>query len=174
MTGKRLFFGLGLSSQAEQAIDDWLHTAVQSKRALVKKTNLHLTLAFLAEVDSEREHELVCFAEQIEFTPFSLTFSATGYWPHNGIFYLKPDESPEPLLSLANKLRDKGEALGLYHNQLPYSPHITLLRRAKPEPLVSRPFGPLTVRFDRFSLYHSHSTDEGLRYDPLKTFLATN
>ncbi|MFC3031705.1 RNA 2',3'-cyclic phosphodiesterase [Pseudoalteromonas fenneropenaei] len=174
MTVKRLFFGIGIDESGQQQIHDWLTHQVISRKRLLRPANLHLTLAFLAEVDEKLIPELIAFARTLDFTAFSLMFKDTGYWPHNGIFYLKPVEHPPALLDLANTLRDHASNLGLYQNPFGFAPHITLLRGEKPRPNVHADFPSLHQTIRSFHLYHSHRDERGLVYEPIATFTATN
>jgi 2'-5' RNA ligase len=166
----RLFFGIGLDSQAKQHIQDWLSQQVESKRAFTKPDNLHLTLAFLGLTPSEFLPELERFAQSLTIEPFTLQFEQHDYWQDTGIFFLKPHTIPSQLAELANALRTKGESMGLYQNPYAFAPHISLSRGNKLKPNVIKPITPFELCVNSFSLYHSHQSEQGLVYEPIARF----
>ncbi|KZN63260.1 hypothetical protein N473_17685 [Pseudoalteromonas luteoviolacea CPMOR-1] len=170
MSGKRLFFGIGLEARQRAHIESWLTLHVTAKKAPTLSRNWHMTLAFLAQVDSEREDTLIRWARELVLPPFQLRFAESGYWSNNGIFYLQPDHINRSLGSLADPLREYGEQLGLYRNPYPFSPHITLFRGVKPVPHVDVPIEPFSLDVTHFHLYQSHTLDDGLHYTPIETF----
>ncbi|OCQ19221.1 2'-5' RNA ligase [Pseudoalteromonas luteoviolacea] len=169
MATRRLFFGIGLDEQATSTIQQWLSRSVAHHQPPTLARNWHITLAFLAQVDTPTTDALIEFAEQLKGAPFELQFSQSGYWAHNGIFYLPPAPS-DALGSLAAPLRALSEQWQLYTNPYPYSPHITLFRNHKPTPQVRAPMTPFTLTVTKFHLYHSHSSQDGLHYTPIASF----
>lgn len=168
----RLFFGIGLDKPSKAHIVDWLSQHVDSKRPFTKPENLHLTLAFLGQTPVHFVPELINFAQSLCFTPFSLDFEHIDYWQETGIFFLKPNTLPHELSNLAHALRTRGEEFGLYINPYAFSPHITLCRGNKNKPLVTAPIQPFSLTVDAFHLYHSHQSEQGLVYEPIKRFPA--
>jgi 2'-5' RNA ligase len=168
---KRLFFGIALTREAQTHIRQWLDTSVIAKKPSSKDSNWHLTLAFLPDVAASQELLLVEFARSLTVSKFSLTICEIGYWEHNGIFYLKPDNIPPSLNQLAAPLRNKGSELGIYNNPYGFAPHITLFRSHKPSPTINAPIEPFVLPVEQFHLYHSYRTSEnGLIYQPIETF----
>lgn len=168
---KRLFFGIGLDISTRQHIEAWLAASVIANKPSTKASNWHLTLAFLPDVTPIQQQELSNFARTLNTQPFTLHFSETGYWAHNGIFYLKPEQLPAQLLALAEPLRNKGAEMGVYDNPYGFSPHITLYRNHKPIPQVQHKVPPFSIRVNEFFLYHSYRTEaDGLTYQPIEQF----
>ncbi|MCF6440882.1 RNA 2',3'-cyclic phosphodiesterase [Pseudoalteromonas luteoviolacea] len=170
MIEKRLFFGIGLALEHTAHIQHWLDTSVIATKASTLPRNWHLTLAFLAQTDASAEEKVIEFAHSLVQPPFQLRFDSTGYWSHNGLFYLRPDHINEALCGIAEPLRSCGEALGLYRNSYPFAPHITLFRGLKAEPSVCAPLVPFTLDVTEFHLYHSHRLEDGLHYTPIHSF----
>ena len=85
---KRLFFGLNLTPENKASIFNWLSASVMSNRKPVQEHNLHLTLAFLPNVNQLQEEELISFANRLTVNPFNLSFSEVGYWQNTGILFL--------------------------------------------------------------------------------------
>ena len=168
---KRLFFGIGLDQRMTEHLEAWLANSVTAKKPHTKPSNWHLTLAFLPNVSAKQQAQLIEFARALQVARFSLTFSETGYWAHNGIFYLKPDVIAPQLTTLAEPLRNKGTELGIYDNPYGFSPHITLYRSHKPCPEVNQAIAPCSLQVNQFHLYHSYRTEaDGLIYEPIETF----
>ena len=167
---KRLFFGLDLTTENKSKIFNWLSASVMSNRKPVQEHNLHLTLAFLPNVNQLQEEELISFANRLTVNPFNLSFSEVGYWQNTGILFLKPDDEPPALLSLANNLRRYGEKQKIYENPFSFHPHITLLRGCKTKPQITRSIRPITCHFNEFKLFHSTKLNGTLRYLPIHNF----
>ncbi|ALU43595.1 RNA 2',3'-cyclic phosphodiesterase [Pseudoalteromonas rubra] len=168
---KRLFFGIEVDKPSQAQIAAWLRTQVSASKAPTKPENWHLTLAFLGQVETQHDAELVAFARQLQVPEFTLTFAHIGYWSGKGIFYLHPESVPSQLRALAEPLRALGTELGLHCDRLPFSPHITLFRGHKPEPRVDAPMTPFTLSVTQFHLYHSYRCDtQGLIYQPIESF----
>ncbi|WP_440054562.1 RNA 2',3'-cyclic phosphodiesterase [Pseudoalteromonas sp. T1lg65] len=168
---QRLFFGIGLDDDTRTQIGQWLVENVTATKPSTHPDNWHLTLAFLAMVQESQVDTLVDFASSLEGKAFDLRFSETGFWSNNGIFYLKPDNQPQPLLDLAHPLRALAKKMDLYHDNRPFSPHITLFRGCKTQPQLGNKITPFTLRVSKFHLYHSHRNEKGLVYEPIASFL---
>lgn len=67
---------------------------------------------------------------------------------------------------LARALRRHGEKLGLGNGEQGYRPHVTLSRKAGEAP-GELPAPDFLLRADRFCLYQSVSTPDGVHYEPL-------
>ncbi|MEI5640025.1 MULTISPECIES: RNA 2',3'-cyclic phosphodiesterase [unclassified Pseudoalteromonas] len=167
---QRLFFGIGVDDSAREHIGQWLVDDVVATKASTLPRNWHLTLAFLALVEESQVDTLCDFASALTVPKFELRFSGHGYWQHNGIFYLKPEQKPQPLLDLANPLRALAQKSDLYHDPHPFSPHITLFRGCKSEPQVEQAITPFSLSVKKFHLYHSHRNEQGLVYEPIASF----
>lgn len=93
--------------------------------------NLHLTLAFLGELADEHIPRLQACVADIHAAPVVLTIDSSGFWQHNGIVWLGPQQQPAELGQLVAALRQRLTAGGFEHDTKPYVPHITLMRRAR-------------------------------------------
>ncbi len=77
-----------------------------------------------------------------------------------------PREWPNELTVLARALRRHGEKLGLGNGEQGYRPHVTLSRKATEAPR-ELPAPHFLLEADRFCLYQSVSTQDGVHYEPL-------
>jgi RNA 2',3'-cyclic 3'-phosphodiesterase len=79
--------------------------------------------------------------------------------------FASPEEIPQELLQLAHGLEDNLEASGFAFDELPYKPHVTLLRNTRCTTQV--PFVPVTWKVNEFVLVASSTTDHGPIYQLL-------
>jgi 2'-5' RNA ligase len=93
---------------------------------------LHLTLAFLGDVPESRIPALREAMGRIHGRPFELAVNRLGYWKHNRIVWGGCSEQPAALVQLVSDIRRQLGALGLPGGADAFSPHITLLRKARP------------------------------------------
>ena len=93
---------------------------------------LHLTLAFLGDVPESRIPALLAAMSRIKGRPFQLVVDTLGDWKHNRIVWGGCRAQPEALDQLVSAIRQQLVALGLPGGSDSFSPHITLLRKARP------------------------------------------
>ena len=134
-------------------------------RAMARET-LHLTLAFLGEADETTQARLIAAAERQHCPPFSVHLDQTGWFQRAKAAWVGPGEWPNELTVLARALRRHGEKLGLGNGEQGYRPHVTLSRKAGEAP-DELPAPDFLLRADRFCLYQSVSTPDGVHYEPL-------
>jgi 2'-5' RNA ligase len=91
---------------------------------------IHLTLAFLGEVELARIDELRQLAGEIQAQAFTLRLTHSGWWRHNRIAWVAPDETPAELAQLADELKKGLGNAGFRLEARAFVPHITLLRKA--------------------------------------------
>lgn len=160
----KLFFALPLPTLAPELI------AWREQRPWpglpVPESNLHLTLAFLGEADEATQASLVAAAERQHCPPFRIRLDQTGWFNRAKAAWVGPREWPNELNVLARALRRHGEKLGLGNGEQGYRPHITLSRKAAEAP-EALPAPDFMLQADRFCLYRSVSTPDGVHYEPL-------
>lgn len=172
----RLFFGLPLPEEARRAA---FARAREAERLLPGRyslaENYHLTLAFLGEVDQERlaDAQAVLRACASDFPAPTVTLGAVDHFGRadRAILILRAQSDP-PLEPLHEKLVGALKNANLPCDLGPFSPHVTLARRADATRLSSLPpacFSPCAAfRAPHACLYLS-ARDEAdvLRYTPL-------
>jgi 2'-5' RNA ligase len=140
---------------------------------------IHLTLAFLGEVDDDTLKLLTMALSEIQAPGFGLRFDGTGCFPdRRRPRVLWVGLEPEPLLSnLASLVRRAVLACGIPQEERPFSAHITLARLRFPASreaasFLDRPgsieIPPVSVR--EFILFQSRLTPKGALHTPLKRF----
>ena len=172
----RLFYGLSLPDDVRR---ETARLALAAENAFPGRyalpENHHLTLAFLGEVAPEQLPQAVSVLERCAaaFPAPRITLDGFSYFnkPSNAILILKASSSPalEPLNAA---LKDALAENGLPFDPGPFSPHVTLARRAclGEEPLF--PDFPSPIRFTAASAHVYLSARDGenvLRHTPIHT-----
>jgi 2'-5' RNA ligase len=138
-----------------------------------KLENIHLTLVFLGEIDTDRLPALRHAADEVRNSgagAFDFSIDEIGYWKHNHIVYLAPREVPAELAHLVSTLEYAVSAAGFSLERRPYAPHITLMRNARCPALSA--FAPelpqpITWRAREWLLVKSEQTSGGSAYAPV-------
>ena len=118
------------------------------------------------EADETTQARLIAAAERQHCPPFSVHLDQTGWFQRAKAAWVGPGEWPNELTVLARALRRHGEKLGLGNGEQGYRPHVTLSRKAGEAP-DELPAPDFLLRADRFCLYQSVSTPDGVHYEPL-------
>lgn len=162
----RLFFALSLDEPQRALLAMWRQQALPSLSKPVSQANLHLTLAFIGELDETNVPALISSAGRLSWSPFEVRCDAFGQWPRSGISYLYPPQPPPALAALASQLQQLSRQYGGFDEKRPYQPHITLARgqHQLQNPKIKPPDVSLAVA--RFALYQSAKG----RYQPLADF----
>ena len=100
--------------------------------------NLHITLAFLGPL-TEADLATVVQAPPIPSLEFTIEFDKLGYWPRSRVLWLGANQVPAELAQLERGLWDALVAVGFQRERRPYSPHVTLARKARSVEMVVNP-----------------------------------
>lgn len=148
----------------------------------VSPEQIHLTLAFLGEVEETTVAPLTGKLASIRAPGFKLSFSGTGCFPNRHrprVLWIGLEQ--EPLLQLlASKVCSAVLACGIPQEERPFSPHFTLARLKLPpsgdfdaflDQQQKQKLPPFTVR--EFTLFHSRLTPQGAVHIPVRNFPLT-
>ncbi len=170
---KRLFFALDISAHDKQLIANWRDQQLPRPYNAINPQNFHITLCFLGNVNQSQQNLLITTAN--EFKPqITLNNETELLLDHCGLFkkpkvlYLGLKNCPNWLALLADSLSAESKTLGLFQEDRPYLPHLSIYRKAMQ---VSVPFAiklPFTV--NSFSLYQSITSEHGVNYQAIKTW----
>lgn len=127
---------------------------------------IHLTLAFLGEVEPERIGDLLALAGEIRSPVFALNLTRSGWWPHNRIVWAAPEETPAEMTLLVDALRERLRGAGFHFDTKPFVPHVTLLRKAACGKSLLPP-GGIEWRAEEFVLVRSVTGEGGAAYKML-------
>jgi len=161
----RLFFACWPPASALPALhhhSERLHARLGGR--VVPRARLHLTLAFLGDVDDARLVELTTLAARVAAasTAQSIAFDTLGGWD-NGIGWLAPSAPPPGLIELAEHLNTALRDAGFLVERRRYRPHLTLLRSARRH-WRSHPVAPLDWPLDHLALVESTMGPQGPSY----------
>ena len=170
----RLFYGLGFGPAALRemaAVQERLARRAPGAR-FPGPDALHLTLAFLGEVEDRRLPDALAVLGELSPTPLALRFSRVGNFSREagGLWVLEPEDCPG-LLALESRLERALEKAGLPFARRPFRPHVTLARRVSfpggdpaEEELLPR---PIQAACGAVTLWRSQLRPQGALYTPL-------
>lgn len=149
----------------------------------VAAEQIHLTMAFLGEVDEAVAAQLNRELAEIRVAEFKLCLSGIGCFPSRyrpRVLWIGILPHPH-LTELAARVRAAAVACGIPQEERPFSPHITLARlkmssSGELEAFLDHnkliEYQPFKV--EKFILYQSKLTQQGAEHIPVKSFLLTH
>ncbi|MCL1125807.1 RNA 2',3'-cyclic phosphodiesterase [Shewanella surugensis] len=173
---KRVFLGFSLTEQQAQMVS-LIQSQLPDNVRLIPKANLHMTLAFLGGISP---HQLTMLSQQITILKkptFEVTLNELAYWKKPKICCLKGMTNDANLIQLANNTQLIAKNLNLHQSEYPYTPHMTLCRKAKlaMETLIQNiTYQPLILRPNKLHLFESYSGEHGVEYPILKSWSLAN
>lgn len=189
---KRMFLALDISETDKVNIAQWRNQHLSLPFKAIDEQNFHITLAFLGLIDSVQQANLEKIIDQqhsfiqqqlksfiLQEKNVVLALSVVGYFKKPQVLHLMPNLCPDWLIYLNKTLVELSLNCGITQQDNHYQPHVSLYRKAK------FPFFPahkkmLQTVFEQclnltsFSLYHSYSSLEGVRYQPVHTWKLIN
>ena len=157
----RLFFALQPSSDDLDRLARALPDDLDAGR-VIPRENLHVTLAFLGDVDTELEAAAREAAAGVQAPPVTLSFTALAHWSGSRTRVLVPEAIPAEAQTLRGELARRLRERGVPFDARIWRPHLTVARKARPAEEV--PVEPLLFRFREFVLVHSRTDPAGARY----------
>lgn len=174
----RLFVAIRLPAPVMDALIDTME-GVENAR-WQDEEQLHLTLAFLGDVEERDVGDVVAALGAAEFRPFALTLSGTGHFERKGMVHSvwAGVEPQAELLALQKRVERACRPLAPDMPSRKFAPHITLARFSRhsadiPAWLAQHAalrIGPFAV--ERFALIESHLSHGPVRYEELAHFPA--
>ncbi|MFW6284798.1 MAG: RNA 2',3'-cyclic phosphodiesterase [Bacillota bacterium] len=145
------------------------------KARIVEADHVHLTLAFLGEINPEQVKKAEATVQAVDAEPFTLVFDTVSYFnPKKGgrIFWIGPDAHPA-LDTLQKTVHSELLNQGFALDERPFTPHVTLARgvRIKTEDAsdFEADFEPFRVNVPSVSLIVSKFKAGKLVYETLTT-----
>jgi 2'-5' RNA ligase len=165
---QRLFFALwpeaGLQQQLAKAAGALLPPG-HGRRVVAE--NLHCTLVFLGAVTPAQRLCVEAAAGAVHVSGFTLTLDRFGYFHRPQVGWLGTTSMPAALAALVADLSRGCAPCGFPPESRPYEVHLTVVRKLTRDP-GRPPVIPIGWRVERFALVESVSTDDGVRYVPLR------
>lgn len=140
---------------------------------VVAAQNIHLTVAFIGSVPTERVDDLRAIGRAIKVGRIQLRLIRTGCWKRSGIGWIGPDHSTAALEDLVLKLREHLLQGGFSVDNKPFTPHVTLLRKAKCSSQPAPQELALDWEIDRYVLMRSDTFRAGPEYSQLAAWPLT-
>jgi 2'-5' RNA ligase len=168
----RLFFALWPDDEVRAQLARWSRElrAVCGGRP-TRPENLHVTLAFLGNVEDARVAEVERAAGEVAPRAIPLVVDQPGYWKHNRIAWAGASVVPTGIEVLVADLRSALTKSSIGFDSKGFVSHVTLLRDAR-EPKAMPALAPIDWRLDGFSLMRSVTLPRGSRYEVLKSWRA--
>ena len=164
----RLFLAIDLTEGMKAAIIDAQNELYDRgvRGSYTPEENLHLTLAFIGEMpDAEPVLDAV---SPVSFSPFELSLEGIGCF--GDLWWVGIRPSP-PLAALARRVRRALAENAIPFDRKRFSPHVTLLRKARGElPGMGAFRASMTV--EAFSLLRSDRGRNGMIYTELGRIMA--
>jgi 2'-5' RNA ligase len=137
-----------------------------------RRETIHLTLAFLGDVEIAWIDSLIGAAASLRGRAFALCLDRAAIWRHNGIFLAGCSTPPAELGDLVRTLGVALARAGCVPADAGrrFVPHVTLARRLRDVAVEPPPCPPLDWHCDRFVLVRSHFTADGASYERLAEF----
>lgn len=101
----------------------------------VNPHNMHFTLQFLGEVQTDVVGQIREALKKIKFSSFMVNFRGVGAFPgprFPRIIWIGTDKGSKELQNLAGKVEERLAPLG-FSSDKPFKPHITVFRIKRPE-----------------------------------------
>ena len=142
---QRLFLALWPDQRVRDRLSELAEDCVrQAGGRRVASDNIHLTLAFLGALTPSQTRAACECVDGMPTLETRLHIDRVGYWPRKGIVWAGCREVDPGLQSFAGQLNLRLARRGFRVDQRPFSPHITLIRRARrrvrlPAPAIEWP-----------------------------------
>lgn len=133
---QRVFFGLWPDAEVAAS----LHATALAAHAhcgghIMRADTLHLTLAFLGDVDAAQldaaQEAATDVAAKVGSGDTAMILDRLGCWAHNHIVWAGCGETSPPLAALADALVQQLRSRGFRLDARPFAAHVTLLRNAR-------------------------------------------
>jgi 2'-5' RNA ligase len=129
--------------------------------------NIHLTLAFLGDVEVSRMPQIEALAAKAAAPRFELTVDRVQYWRHNRVVWAGVAQCPAAARQLVGQLESGLAGEGFRVERRPYVPHVTLLRDAQRAPAEER-VPAIAWPVARLALVESVPRDRGRAYEVVR------
>ena len=166
----RLFFAIWPPAATAAALCHWAGLVQREAggRALDAGA-IHLTLAFLGELQPERAAAAIAAARAVHGAAHELPLEEAKYWAHNRIVWVGPWATPALLEALAASLAGALGREGFVLERRRFAAHVTLLRKV-PAGCRLLALPKLAWPVEEFSLVRSKLAAGGSRYEIVEKF----
>ena len=166
---KRLFFALWPDHMVRVQLAQVAGMLPITTGRRVPSENLHITLAFLGNVQEQAIPELFAAAERLRLPGFPLQVDRCGWWKRAKVAWLAPVHTPAPLLDLVEQINLVSRTAGLSVDNRDYSPHLTVARKVT-RPVTTLSFEPIHWDVRDFCLVESVTHERGAIYQVIRSW----
>jgi len=149
----RLFFALWPDDEIRQSVLRLSKSIGIDAGKPVPPQNLHVTLAFLGNVDAATGLLIQQRVAGIAVEPFALIFDQLNHWNKSAVLCLTCRQPAHQVMTLATTLASIAADCGIQTDKRPYQPHITLARDCAV--FAAYDCEPITWRAESFCLVES-------------------
>jgi len=161
----RAFLSLFPDPDVAMEIDRWSGQCWPGIRRRVPVQNLHVTVAFLGDIDHNTELSLIENLACVNSSAsVQMTFDKVGYWPQPTILWLGSATVPVAIQLLADRCRTVANRVGIRVSAKRFEPHITLSRNPGTPPQAPLIEPSFAACFDSLHLCESFLDKGGARY----------
>lgn len=139
-----------------------LRSRVANGRA-VQARNLHLTLAFIGELEAERAEVLAHDCSDLSDADFGWTVDAVGSFSRARVVWAGGPVD-QRLADCVARFRQRLDGLGIVYDRRPFVPHVTLYRNVRGFDAHGPLEPPLRWSTDHVALYAADRDREGPLY----------
>lgn len=165
----RLFIALQLNEACREAISEAIDTMrAQGIRAnYVPEDNLHVTLAFLGEVEAGSVPAIEDAICSVPYSPLTLTIGGIGNFGH--LLYVGMEDNPG-LRKYVSMLRQALDEHGIDYDRKKFKAHITIARKVESKGAFHLHVKTAEVTVNGVSLMRSDRVNGGMRYTEIGYF----
>jgi 2'-5' RNA ligase len=171
---RRLFFAFWPDNAARREAQGIIKNLQPKLSARwISPPNLHVTLAFLGDIEAGRVETAKAVADTIEGAGFELRLDTLEHWRKPQVLCLTPSSVPPTVEQLAADLADRLKTQGFKLDDRAYRPHLTLARKALYLPADIAAQAAIVWQSTSFVLAESHADKRGSYYQILQTWPLT-
>lgn len=124
--------------------------------------NLHVTLVFLGNLESEKLGAVKDLLDSIKLEPFVLCLDQLGFWRRPQIVWAGCDKIPRQLIDYQKAIRDGLVSMGFHIDNRTYLAHVSLFKKARRNPGIE--MSPVCWEVQRAYAVQSKSIPGGVEY----------
>jgi len=165
----RIFFALWPQDAVRHAIVSQARPFVQGLKKTVPIPNLHLTLAFIGNIETAKLTDYRQAAENVRAQAFALTLDQAGSFSRAQVLWLGCSQVPAELQTLVTRLNTELQQCGYTPDNRPYVPHLTLARKYRKKPAQDVTVN-ISWPINDFCLVESRPVQGGVEYHVLQSW----
>ena len=147
---------------ALSSLSDHVRQRVEHRR-VARPDDLHLTLAFIADLAKDVALDLSDAIAKLRFPPFAWQLDTLGFFKEAGVVWLGAvGETTKPLVDLGDRVRALLDQMNVAYDRRPLAPHVTLLRGVRN--FAAEKVPPIRWCIGSIALYQSDPARPASRY----------